>query len=134
MSLDFDVDGIPDRIEEQSEIYIVGLDDSARDSDQDGMSNADEFLAGTHPGDRNSFLRIFDHRVLEGRVQFSIPTSEGRQYSVERIASLNLSLWTEIASSLIQGDGKDQIVRFNPPTENMQFYRIKMTSNMAPLP
>ncbi|MDA3924573.1 MAG: hypothetical protein PF904_07735 [Kiritimatiellae bacterium] len=35
------------------------MNDSALDLDEDGFSNLDEYIAGTHPNDSNSVFRRF---------------------------------------------------------------------------
>ena len=56
LSVDQDGNGLPDTWEAT---YLGGTGvDPAADSDSDGVSNFHEFLAGTHPGDSNSYLRI----------------------------------------------------------------------------
>lgn len=55
---DADTDGLPDYWEAANGLNSGDPLDAAADTDGDGMSNADEFTAGTDPQDENSFLQV----------------------------------------------------------------------------
>jgi hypothetical protein len=66
----------------------VGLDPDG-DEDQDGVSNADEEVAGTDPYDAESFFR-FDirHDDATGKAVVGWPFAEGREYKISWTTSL----------------------------------------------
>lgn len=58
MHADTDGDGLPDEWESAHGLSITDSADAALDRDGDGVSNQEEYLAGTDPDDPQSFLRI----------------------------------------------------------------------------
>jgi hypothetical protein len=55
--IDSDGDGMPDGWE-QAHNLNPNLNDAGEDPDHDGMTNYQEFIAGTNPRDANDFLRL----------------------------------------------------------------------------
>lgn len=111
--------------------YFAGIDDSSViqnvDSDDDGVPNADEFLAGTDPRNAQSLLRVSIHRsgTSSGSSQAVVrwTTSFGRIYYVE--SSVNLVDWKVIASS-VPGDGRETEVALSHEGDKAQYYRVRL--------
>ncbi len=73
----------------------VDLNDPNLDSDGDGVSNYQEFLAGTDPLDRNDRLQILEMKYLNGvtSIRFG-PIKLSRIYTI--YSSPDLTVWTKV--------------------------------------
>ena len=116
--------GIPDWWQ-LAHFGIIGIDPNA-DPDHDGMSNYQEFWAGTDPLDPSSVLKI-DAKSLNsaGDVQISWQTSPGKTYSVEY--SNDLNSWTALGNP-VTGDGTPAVVIDPAPIPQYphRYYRINL--------
>jgi uncharacterized repeat protein (TIGR01451 family) len=74
----------------QEQLDDPDISDNDADPDGDGMTNFDEFLAGTHPLDETSLLTFDDISVVPGTgiVVLQWLSASNRQYSVVRTADL----------------------------------------------
>src|SRR5690349_21302331 len=54
------------------------------DPDGDGLTNAQEFAAGTDPTNAASVLKVTDIAVGDGNIAVSFPTVSGKTYRLER--------------------------------------------------
>jgi hypothetical protein len=83
--LDADQDQMPDAWERQFGLNST-LDDRLLDADGDGQNNRAEFLAGTHPRDRLSFLRLqcgfSEAGSSEGPLRLRWDAKAGRSYTI----------------------------------------------------
>jgi hypothetical protein len=96
------------------------------DADGDGMSNLQEYLAGTDPTNPQSRLQFSNSGLAANgtpAVTFSWLTAPGKNYVLEARTSLAGS-WSSVATNA--GDGYvDQIVLTNY-SGNSRFYRIRL--------
>ena len=110
--------------------------DSALDTDNDGVSNADEYLAGTDPLDRETYLYLYSIQVagspqtpLLGFVAFA-----GKTYSVLRGRCVNGGAWMPIADLPATSTNRVIQVRDStplPPGQTEIFYRL-VTPRLPP--
>jgi hypothetical protein len=103
--------------------------DATLDSDGDGTSNLEEYLAGTDPFVFDG-LRILAARFDQsGMFSLTVHAAVGMTYIVE--ASTNLIQWSPLTTFLCQGANQEVRV----PTSGLPacFYRLKTTTN-APVP
>jgi hypothetical protein len=92
------------------------------DSDGDGVSNAQEYLAGTDPQDPRSFLRI-DRLGVSGPATLSFTAVGARSYSVEFTDSLGPADWQRLAE--VPGRAtNDQAVVTDPASNPRRYYRL----------
>lgn len=98
---DQDLDG--DGMEDGWEMRVFGdlQSDGLSDRDADGLTDLQEFWAGTDPLRAESRLMIaFIQRSAEGRVRIEWPAVAGRHYRVEASDTLEPGGWNVVASDL----------------------------------
>ncbi len=107
---DDDNDGIPDEAEIRQRSNPL-VNDAAADSDADGETNYQEFLAGTDALDPNSRFGVervmLDFTGDTPTVFVRVPTIGGRRYRV--MGSLDGSRWTELRRFTTEPDDAPQL-------------------------
>ena len=108
---------------ELSNFGTTGVNPNA-DPDHDGMSNLQEYYAGTDPNNGNSNLRItvYQYEPNNAVTWSSVPT---RLYNVQQTTNLTTQTWVDSGLGLISPDGAfttRSVALTNSPTE---FYRIR---------
>lgn len=88
LGVDSDGDGIPDAWEEDVISAVDGIDnidDVTRggDVDGDGVSNYDEYIAGTYAFDRRASFKLEIVEVRDGFARFRFLSAPGRSYRLE---------------------------------------------------
>ena len=86
--VDTDSDGLPDWWEDQFGLSKTNAADAALDTDGDGASNANEFLAGTKPNDPASLFRLLAPQREGGDLRLIWTTVGGKSYRVQTNGSL----------------------------------------------
>jgi hypothetical protein len=97
------------------------------DSDGDGMTNRQEFLAGTNPNDRGSRLKLdgFLHDPAKGEQTLTWRAKRGVRYRVQ--SSENLSSWTTDNSTELLGNDGDVSLSIKPVGNKTKlFYRLQV--------
>ncbi|HVJ46325.1 MAG TPA: choice-of-anchor tandem repeat NxxGxxAF-containing protein [Luteolibacter sp.] len=132
---DTDGDGVPDYWMDEHFAASGGNPGHAdEDSDGDGVSNRDEYVAGTSPTDRASAFRATVGMPAGGLakdtegISVSFPTSEGRTYAVQHSPDLAVGNW-EVVKSGIVGDGSVKTETIPPEVSQpgSGFYRVVAT-------
>jgi fibronectin type 3 domain-containing protein len=112
------------RFEHFNTIESNGIADDSADPDGDGWSNANEFAAGTDPNSAASLLGITGLVLAEQDVTIQFPTVAGRNYRVEKSATLSEVAWETLQDN-IPGTGAT-IAITDPGARALpsNFYRI----------
>ncbi len=125
---DFDGDGLPDVWEVTAGLNTNNAADALLDTDRDGQSNRDEYLAGTDPLDPQSYLRVSnttaDGQPVSGvRIEFNAVS--GRTYSVLGTTNLLSAPWTRVADLPAGATTRlVEIIDPLPPGGPRRFYRL----------
>jgi hypothetical protein len=90
---DRDGDGMPDDWETANQLSPDDPTDAATDTDQDGLSNLQEYLAGTNPRDPASTLRFESFAAQGGGLALTFNAIAGRVYTVQYRDSLTGGAW-----------------------------------------
>ena len=67
------------------------------EGDGDGVSDADEWIAGTDPADAGSRLRLEVLDFQEGGAEVRVPVVFGKTYRIEHSATLEEGSWETVA-------------------------------------
>ena len=97
------------------------------DSDGDGMTNRQEFLAGTDPNDRGSLLKLdgFLHDPAKGEQTLTWRAKRGVRYRVQ--SSENLNSWTSDTSTELLGNDGDVSLSIKPVGNKTKlFHRLQV--------
>jgi hypothetical protein len=118
--VDTNGDGIPD----EWQIANWGANASKwgtanEDSDGDGLTNYQEFLAGTDPRDANSNLKT-QVQMVQGALYFKWNTVSGKVYQVQ--FSADFQNWTNVGTQRLATSGEDSV--FIEQGSGVGFYRI----------
>jgi hypothetical protein len=127
--VDTDSDGLPDWWEDQFSLNKTNPADATLDSDSDGASNLNEFLAGTDPTDAASYFHITAMQWEAGGWRLAWSTVGGKSYRVQTNGSLNDS-FTDFGSLIrMPGTGEsttnivDAAADANAPA---RYYRVRL--------
>lgn len=98
---------------------------ASADPDGDGLTNADEFRAGTNPRNAASATAITACHQNHGTMTIRFPTQPGRRYWIEQRSMDGSDAWREMGPS-IAGDGREASrTLITDPTGRGRFFRVR---------
>jgi hypothetical protein len=128
-----DTNGLPIAWELQN-FGVTGVDPNA-DPDGDGMSNLQEYLAGTNPNDPNSDLEITSFGASPGGTTANVTWESvlTRCYYIQERLNLSPgSPWFDSGLGLISPDGATTTRSFADTNAPMRFYRVSAVRPLSP--
>lgn len=106
---------------------VTGRAISTSDSDGDGHSDWEEYIAGTNPANPADFFFLYSPIVnVDGSIVFEFPTKNGRSYQLQSIDRLAYGTWVDIGTPI---DGNGIIRNLNATTSGRVrgFYQVVVT-------
>lgn len=126
-AVDTDLDGLPDSFE-LAYFGSLSATTASEDPDEDGLTNLEEYVAGTDPTDPSSFMRtVFD----EGEIlRIALHTATGRVYTLYSAPALNdQTIWTAVpGAENLPGTGG--ILWLDLPRSDAAYFRVE--TQLAP--
>jgi hypothetical protein len=121
---DSDDDGMPDFWERNHGLNRLDANDAADDADGDGISNLEEYRAGTDPRDAASYLRIVELGTDPAGVWMLFPAEPGRSYTVQFSDGFDWSDWESLRH--VEAAFYRRDIQFTDTVEHntRRFYRI----------
>jgi len=97
--------------------------DASLDADGDGLTNLQEYLAGTDPRNANSFLRVDIGNPVPGSVRIVVAALAGRSYSVIYRDQAASGPWTVLIN--FPAAPTNRVINFSDPVGSPgRFYRL----------
>jgi hypothetical protein len=124
-ALDSDGDGLPDSWEVARGLNAFDARDALRDDDRDGLTNLQEYLAGTDPFNPFSSLKLETHPgSVGGRPEFGFVAMAGLSYGVQYRDALKTGVWQKLYD--IPADPVTRRVTIQDPSalSGLRFYRV----------
>ena len=103
------------------------------DSDDDGISDTDEYEADTDPFDMGDHLVITDFQIHGTTNDITWPVKTTRLYTLQHAAALSNGLvWIDTGSSFIPPSGPEITEEVSGVTDPSRFYRVRADLPLSP--
>ena len=104
------------------------------DPDGDGMSNAQEYQAGTDPNNASDHLVITAASFASGGTNAALTWNSvaTRYYTIQKSSGLSSSVWTDSGLGIITSDGSSTLRSFTDTNAPIRFYRVQVVRPLTP--
>ena len=129
---DSNANGLPDAWE-RTYFGTLGVNPDA-DPDGDGLSNKEEYLAGTNPTNSSDNLRITAATAAAGgsNVNLTWSSVQTRCYLIQEALDLASPVWTDSGLGLITPTGSSTTRAITDTNAPNRFYRVQAVRPLAP--
>jgi hypothetical protein len=126
--VDSDGDGLPDDWELAHNLNPNNPGDRDLDPDGDGLTNKQEYLAGTDPHDASSSLRLSLVRAGDDKLNLAFASRVGKMYRLETAVALPSENWSVVMDNLY---GTGQIIQIQDVNQlgtgtEVQYFRLQL--------
>jgi hypothetical protein len=122
--LDTDGDGLPDEWEARFGLDAHNAADRDADRDGDGLTNGQEYVAGTDPGQASSVLKVDRLEVAAGAARLEFDALSNRTYTVQYADAPSGTSWTRLADVPARLTNGPAAVRDWSAPAGQRFYRV----------
>jgi hypothetical protein len=119
---DTDQDGLPDDWETNNGLNPDNAGDALLDPDGDGLTNEEEYIAGTDHLDAASYLKVDQVSAAEA-VAIEFIAVSNKTYTVQFTDNLNSGLWIKLSDVAHQTVTRTEILLDRSPGPN-RYYRL----------
>ncbi len=120
---DSDGDGMPDAWEQENGTHVF-IPDADEDPDHDGLTNIQEYWAGTHPNDAADVLQFEEIAGVPGGVSVKFKAVSNRTYSLLYKQNLSDPQWLKLADFAAHPTNRIAGFTNNAPLETGRFFRL----------
>lgn len=119
---DTDGDGMPDAWESANGT-LVNVADAHADPDEDGMTNWQEFLAGTHPNNAADVLQVLSVSALPAALTLGFHAVSNRTYTVLYKDTVSAGDWSKL-TDVPAATANRMVLVTDQPVGAARFYRL----------
>jgi uncharacterized repeat protein (TIGR01451 family) len=122
--LDMDQDGMEDSWELKYGFSPSDRSDAIQDADGDGLTNLQEYLAGTNPRDPNSIFRIETFQISSNTCRIRFNSVLGKHYRLERSTEFPGRNWLTVSNSIVASGTIMELLDPVDTRSSGQWYRV----------